>query len=78
MKDKHIKRFSASSHDESYRQLFWQYHAYALAVVYRTLGGRVSSKDAEYCAVDVFADVIMHLDTCTAGNMLEYLRAVSC
>ena len=76
MKEKKIKRLVRTTHNDSYRQLFEQYHAYALAVVYRTLGGRVSSKDAEDCVVDVFADVIMHLDT-TAGDMQAYIGAAA-
>ncbi|MCQ2491316.1 MAG: sigma-70 family RNA polymerase sigma factor [Ruminococcus sp.] len=77
MKEKEIKQLIRSSPDDGYRQLFEQYHAYALAVIYRTLSGKVSSKEAEDCVVDVFADVIMHCDTSSDGNIQAYIGAAA-
>jgi RNA polymerase sigma factor (sigma-70 family) len=73
MEDKEIKRLIRTSPDEGYRQLFENYHAYVFAVVYRTLGGNISTKDAEDCVADVFADVIMHLDTAVDGDIQAYI-----
>ena len=77
MEEKEIRRLIRSSPDEGYRQLFEQYHAYAFAVVYRTLGGAVSSRDAEDCVVDVFADVIMHFDSSYDGSIQAYVGAAA-
>ena len=77
MEEKEIRRLIRSSPDEGYRQLFEQYHAYAFAVVFRTLGGAVSSRDAEDCVVDVFADVIMHFDSSYDGSIQAYIGAAA-
>ena len=77
MNNKEIKQLIRSSPNEGYCQLFEQYYAYALAVIYRTLGGKVSSKEAEDCAVDVFADVILHCDTSANGDIQAYIGTIA-
>jgi len=77
MNNKEIKRLIRSSPDDGYRQLFEQYHAYAFAVIYRTLGSKVSQKEAEDCVVDVFADVILHFDTTSESDIQSYIGAAA-
>lgn len=77
MDKKEIKRLIRSSPDDGYRQLFEQYHAYAFAVIYRTLGSKVSQKEAEDCVVDVFADVILHFDTTSDSDIQAYIGAAA-
>ena len=77
MTEEQLKELIAQSPDQGYRQLFRQYHRYVFTIVYRTLGSSISSKDAEDCVADVFADVIMHIDTASDGSLQGYLGAAA-
>lgn len=73
MTETELRSLIRTSPDKGYRQLFEQYHRYAFAIVCRTLAGCGSSRDAEDCIVDVFADVIMNYDTASEGSLKAYI-----
>lgn len=77
MDDNELKLSIFTSPDEGYRKLFEKYHGYVFSIVYRILGSSVSMKDAEDCVVDIFADVIMHLDTASDTSLRAFVGTVA-
>lgn len=77
MTENELKSLISSSPDEGFRQLFEQYHGYAFTIIYRILGSAGSSKDAEDCLVDTFADVILHYDTNAKSSLRSYIGAAA-
>ena len=73
MTDSEILQLIRESPSKGHRALFDEYYNYVCAISANVLRGTGTQEDIDECIVEVFTDVIMHLDPDRASGLKAYI-----
>ena len=73
MTDSEILRLFRDDPPKGHRALFDTYYNYVCAIVARILRSSGTPEDIDECVIDVFSDVIRHIDTSPESSIKAYL-----
>ena len=73
MNESEILRLMREAPHEGHRALFDAYYNYVSAIVTRILRNTGTKEDIDECIIDVFTNVIRHLDTGTESSLKAYI-----
>ena len=73
MTDSEILQLIRETPPKGHRALFDEYYNYVCAVAANVLRGTGTPEDIDECVIDVFTDVINHLDTERASGLKAYI-----
>ena len=77
MNDSELRELLRDSPDSGRRAVFDEYYNYVYAIVLRILRGHAGERDIEECVVDVFSDVLLHLDPERERTFKSYIGTVA-
>ena len=73
MNESEILRLLREAPPKGHRALFDAYYNYVSAIVTRILRDTGTQEDIDECIIDIFTDVIRHLDTGTESSLKPYI-----
>lgn len=77
MSESEIRSKLQDSPESGQRALFDEYYSYVYAIALRILRGKIAVSDIEECVIDIFAEIMMHIDPNREGSLKGYIGTVA-